>query len=314
MFDIYDQSASILQNIIIEMCNSHITDNVETIIATSFGSDEFLTNVDANWDMRSNDSYMDTVFEFDNVLFDCNKLNQEKNDNRIEFDFNGIRMPNTTFDDNNCVLSNDTDDITTGNFSNGCIVMKDTLINFQTLKFNDNYDNVITSIKHNKDAYSEGVLSTNVDMVQVFLSDIFTTFIYPTNMKNDDEVYIENSTFASPNREYISYPSSKLDTVSISGDTIYITLYTNKYNKSAKMLTKSNKDYGDYIYCEYSTNDGNNSNLGLNLNISNNTFRSSVVNVILGSNNTASIGNNIYFDYNTFKNKSSNWGNEYFLE
>ena len=73
------------------------------------------------------------------------------------------------------------------------------------------------------------------------------------------------------------------------------------------MWTKSNKNYGDYIFSEYSNNDGNNGNLGLNLNISNNTS-----NVIFGSNNTASIGNNIFFDYK-FTNKSLNCENEHLI-
>ena len=211
-------------------------------------------------------------------------------------------MRNITFNVNNCVSSNDTDDIATGNFSNGCIVMKYTLISFETLKCNDNYCNVIFSIKHNKDAYSESdTLSTNVDTVKVSLTGgIFTAFIYLTNMTNGDEVYNENSTFDSPNREYILQATSKLY------DSIL-----NNCSKSAVIWTKSDKNYRDNIYSEYGGDDGNNCNLGLNFNISNNKFCSFVVNGIFGSNSTVSIGNNIYFDYNIIKDKSLNWGNEY---
>ena len=284
---------------------------VGRIIATTLGEENYynsnynynyyFSDVSTNWQMTSNDGYLDGLFEFGNVPFDNNRLNQEIHNYMFVFIYNRIKMYDTVFNDNN--------------YDSGCIRMKDTLINVTDTEFNDNSGNTIISIVHSKEAFITGdILSPNVDISDISLNGgISNTFIYLANITNDDQVNIQNSEFDSPFSEYILYATSKLDTTDTTtfnfnstlvaddetADLTYIEIYNNIFHncsKSAIMWTSSDNKYNDSIYSKYGDFDGNNGNLGLMLLITNNTFKSSVLNGIFGTETNSPDGeNNIYF-------------------
>ena len=259
--------------------------NNAIIITTILTSNDVVSdNSDTIWECPVSSDVDETdikngIIDFNEVLFDSNIVGPQY-DYLFEFDYQRIGMKSVLIDENDCAF------------------MQDCSVSIEDSEFLDNSGSFILLFsRHDVASRDLGnlVLESICISSIVKLNDVGNGFVYINNMTSDDYIDVIDSNFSSGSIEYTFYMTSELFTsLNSNADLTHVSLDNIRVlnnNESGLVWTTADLDSSEGIV------DGTNGDVGLNLNVTNSLFSTTVMKGLFGSLTSASTAsNNIIFE------------------